>query len=239
MMSVLGNLAWMPFYISLRSGLNEYLQAQKIEKARELNLKNTTYESYSWVYRYMFKYRRFLGGKEGWVNSKWWTPLKILSYYFVYHIGNIGYYGGFSSIMLMNVGSKLNFAYVLYMYERNMFRIFLSPSDNFYGYITRIPGWAKSLTITQEKSKENPRTNFLKYIIGPTNGVRIFRYDDTSYLPPALWRPKMKSFEVERLKQILRDYDFTAPTALQNQNIEVESENSNSNDENADEQSVH
>ncbi len=221
--SVAGNIAWLPIFMMLRNPSNDTERDLKNKKARELDLENSEYKNSNWADRFTFQYRQFLFGKhnlgtgQNWLDlseSNFQYLLRSLQFYLQYNFANISFYGGYTTAILID--KNLDFAFWAYVLKANILRANLAVNSSIFSYIQKIKiplhcttlRLDKSFTIQKKRTPNNPRgiCDPLRLFVGPYDGIRIFQYDDTSYLPEQLWKPKLKQMEIHRLKVLLRQY---------------------------------
>lgn len=219
-MIYLGTNVWLAYLLAAKKRNKDGSLAIKITKARELGLKNTEYSSRSVFFRAAFQLRRLVSRSDKWETSKWWYPVNSAQAWSMYNIGFSAFYMGY--YLMTYIDPILTSRYWFYVVQKNLMRAQLGVSSSPLAVFTRIPGLARSFTIIKKRSPNNPRAwSFgLGSLIGPYDGIRLFRYDDTSYLPEVLWRQNLKKLEIKQLKKMLKKYDYsiirrelTAPNA--------------------------
>ncbi|MBE7636717.1 hypothetical protein GUA87_07650 [Sneathiella sp. P13V-1] len=204
--SMIGNMALLPFFAIFKEPYPGYDDAMTEEK-----LSNRP-----WLRRQLIRaglaYRGFSGRKGFWdqefEEGSWsrrvqyaWYPLYMLQLYMWFAVGSCGYYGGMATM----IGKVPGFDQAAFykIWRSNAILLSLCPPAS---PVTIINFWhRKSFTIIKKRSWKHPRTEgFLFRVLGPIEGLRVAKFDDSSYLSVHDWLPKL---------QVIRDAERDADDA--------------------------
>lgn len=200
--SLIGNMALLPFFALFKEPSVGFDDGMTEEGLSEYGLIKRQ------LVKFGIAYRNFANRKGFWEQSfepgsfdhrlqYSWYWLNMLQLHFWFAIGSSGYYGGMGT--MVGVVPGFTEEKFLRLWRANAILLSLCPPVSL---LNGVNYWhRKSYTIVKKRSLQNPRKEGVLYrILGPIEGLRIAKFDDTSYLDARDWYSKL-----EQLREVLSD----------------------------------
>jgi RHS repeat-associated protein len=207
--SLMGAIAILPFFMMILAPSPTF----------DEDMTERRLQSYPWWQRFAIttsiSYRDFLFRRGFWERDaaaysrdaalqSLWYPAYVLHLYAWFLFGSLGYYSGLS--MSVSYLPHLDWNYFFNAWRRNITLLAFCPPGS---PLTVINYWhRRSLTLIPRQSAGNPRRSGLLFrILGPTEGLRIARFDDSSYLPTDEWLAQLRTHRQSLLIEEIEDDD--------------------------------
>ena len=195
--SIGGTLPLLPYYLMTKDPRAEY----------DTDMGAADFKAMPWWKRWIVKasiaYRKFnrrqgfwardfqKGTWSHWIQKRWYLWY-VLQMYGQYALGSIGYYSMLAAFYAMVGWPVGGLAYWGAEWARNAIIVAFSPAASFFAYANAWTRYSFTLFGIRKQSEKNPRRGGFWFIfLGPTDGLRLFRYDDAAHLSAEEARKKL------------------------------------------------
>ncbi|MBE7637506.1 hypothetical protein GUA87_11675 [Sneathiella sp. P13V-1] len=183
-MSIFGNLYLLPYYY----GSKPWSATGDTDPAYRQLVADSTGVS-GLLMKIGLSYRDFGNRREYWSEDRGgffrsqygWYAVYVTHMYALYHLGSVGYYSGYAIFGGIASATNMGFDWGQFSVKwiKNIVSLELSPASSPLALVNCRTRW--SMTCIREVSPLTPETGCLVRCIGPTGGLRVAKYMDSSY----------------------------------------------------------